>query len=266
MSDNENVHPNLYFISPSNNGKSEFSKQAEAHVNIFSPGPRFSTLSSRFSTCSIMDDGYVTASEPAMSVSPKRRKNSSYGQSDENSILSELTGVSRLHDEILQLGQQLMEKDEEIEELKKHNDSLQEHVHRVENERDMMKAELDMHNFIIGVQIQKINELEDHISTSRLEYHESITSKNKKMKQLTQKVEKEKVEHEKRANTMITQLNEQMGALQKMALTRIEALEKELMKERHKFQSLETENRELKLENDECKFCTVIVRSMFSDE
>lgn len=223
-------------------------------MQVCSPAPRFSTLSSRFSTCSMTDEGYVTASEPALSVSPKRRKNGSYGcNSDDNSVMSELTGVSRLHDEILQLGQQLMEREEEIDELKKKYESLLSHANIVENERDMMKAELDMHNFIIGVQIQKINELEDNISTSRLEYHESITSKNKKLKQLTTKLEKDKAEHEKRANSMIAQLNEQMTALQKMALTRIESLEKELMKERRKVQSLETENAELKIENDECK-------------
>ncbi len=249
MCENENVHPNLFFLSPPNRKTDK-----SAIVMSVSPAPRISILSSRMSNCSIMDEGYVTASESAMSVSPKRTRNR---KNIENDINNNLQGVSQLQDELLQLREQILHRDEEIEGLMKKYESLLAHADIVENERDMMKAELDMHNFIIGIQTQKINELENQVSSSRLEYHEAITSKNKKMKQLTQKLDKEKAEHEKRANSMIGQLNEQMVALQKMALTRIETLEKELMKERHKVQSLQTENEELKLENDDRKWFVI---------
>jgi hypothetical protein len=82
--------------------------------------------------------------------------------------------------------------------------------------------ELHAMMFLNSIQEQKINELEQIISKDRLEQNETSLSRGKKHKAEVKKLASERASYEERANQMISDMGEQMGLLQSMAMTRIE--------------------------------------------
>lgn len=77
-------------------------------------------------------------------------------------------------------------------------------------------------NFVIAVQNLKIRELEVSISNSRLQHNETLSEKHRKHKSELRRLNRERIEYEARAESMIAQMTEQMNALQTMAMARIE--------------------------------------------
>jgi chromosome segregation ATPase len=250
----ENLHPNLTSASPAT------TDSWGLKYDIVSPPNRLSTLSSRFSAYSMLDESYYTVGEASQSGSLRS------GQKDfAVSDVHGLSTLSKLQSELMTTSLQLQDREEKLQELQEQHQLLQAHSTSVQNQCDMLQSELESNHFFIELQGQKIAELDNFVSSTRLEYHENIASKNKKLRVLSKKLERDKEEHEKRANMMICQLNEQMTALQKMAMTRIESLEKELMKQRHRTQELESENKELREENDEREY-TIFLLCISTDQ
>jgi hypothetical protein len=112
-------------------------------------------------------------------------------------------------------------------ELRQVRISLQESEEReieLENYLTFTFDELKATSFMNSIHEQRICELEEIISQNRMEHNEELASRAKKQKHALKKVNEEKIEYEKRANFMVTQLNEQMSQLQKMAMQRIEVI------------------------------------------
>jgi len=109
-----------------------------------------------------------------------------------------------------------------------------------ENKHEVTK-ELHAMMFLNSIQEQKIIELEQMISKDRLEQNETSLSRGKKHKAEVKKLATERASYEERANQMISDMGEQMGLLQSMAMSRIEVLENDLMSERHRVEALSQE-------------------------
>jgi hypothetical protein len=90
-----------------------------------------------------------------------------------------------------------------------------------ENKHEITK-ELHAMMFLNSIQEQKIIELEQMISKDRLEQNETSLSRGKKHKAEVKKLATERASYEERANQMISDMGEQMGLLQSMAMSRIE--------------------------------------------
>ena len=158
----------------------------------------------------------------------------------------------------------------DIDALIHHNDDLEHRVEQAEHETSCFQQELHAMNFLngidiirlftsfsrplmhplthpfdtyslIGVQEQQIIELEDIISRERLELNENRSALIRKHKMEMKKMTIERTSYEERANQMVAQMQEQMTLLQQMAMGRIEALESELMSERHRAEALQQE-------------------------
>eukprot|EP01036_Dinobryon_divergens_P025197 gene25197-33723_t len=130
----------------------------------------------------------------------------------------------------------------------------------VEDRASMLLEELHVFKFLNSIQEQKINELEQTISTNRMEHNESMSSKTRKHKAIVKKLTFERSEHEARTNAMISQLNEQMSLLQKMAMERMEVLEKDLMMERHK-SAQKIESLERNISTDKLKYSRLMTEN-----
>lgn len=105
-----------------------------------------------------------------------------------------------------------------------------------QNRIQMAEEEINALYFENSIQQQRIKELEQSISSDRIDHNESSSNKARKHKAELKQLAKEKSEYEERANTMIQQMAEQMTTLQNMAMERIDGLETDLMHERHKYQ------------------------------
>ena len=158
----------------------------------------------------------------------------------------------------------------DIDALIHHNDDLESRVEQAEHQTSCYQEELHAMNFLngiplpfyslfisssnassnntpydsyllTGVQEQQIMELEDIISRERLELNENRSSLIRKHRMEMKKMTNERTSYEERANQMVAQMQEQMTLLQQMAMGRIEALESELMSERHRAEALQQE-------------------------
>ncbi|KAJ1419012.1 hypothetical protein B484DRAFT_400309 [Ochromonadaceae sp. CCMP2298] len=105
----------------------------------------------------------------------------------------------------------------------------------------MAVEEVNAASFVSSLQEQKIEELETNMSRDRMEFNEALSQKSRKHKSAVKKLNQERAEYEQRADQMIQQMQEQMGQLQVMAMTRIEVLERELMAQRHTNDKLQSE-------------------------
>lgn len=85
-----------------------------------------------------------------------------------------------------------------------------------------LRDEISAVCFFTQVQGQKIEEQESLLMTSKMDYQEEVSAKNRKYKTMIKKMQAEKASYENGANAIIKQLNEQMAELQKVALTRIQ--------------------------------------------
>lgn len=120
-----------------------------------------------------------------------------------------------LLEKYLELKQILKQQKTEIKALKNQNNEFS-------NRLMMSNEELSAYIFTNSIQEQRIDELENHLSTDKINHHESVNNKSRKYKQEIMKLKQEKLSYEESANTMINQMNEQMTKLQEMAMTRIE--------------------------------------------
>ena len=117
------------------------------------------------------------------------------------------------------------------------------------NKASMALEEIEALTFLNAIQEQKIIELDQSISKDRMEQNEAISSKARKHKAEIKKMNQDKIEYEERANQMMQQMSEQMAMLQTMAMSRIEDLEKDLLDERRKVESLENEVKSFKIKS-----------------
>lgn len=125
-------------------------------------------------------------------------------------------------------------------------DSLKCELGNAQNIAAMSNEEIQELRFVCSIQEQKIEQLENESSKNRIEQQETLTGRSKKYKSEISRLQKEKVEYEERANAMVHQMTDQMSKLQQMAMTRIEILEKEIIKERRMCEELQQENANLK--------------------
>lgn len=114
--------------------------------------------------------------------------------------------------------------------------SLQDEIALKNNELHQVKIELEKANaaraeavedansirFMSSLQEQRISELEQQQSRDRMERNEAISQKSRKHRAVVKKLNQDRAAYEERADQMIQQMNEQMGQLQKMAMSRIE--------------------------------------------
>lgn len=163
-----------------------------------------------------------------------------------------LTQITSLHDELALKNNELSQTKQEMEKIKAS------HLEAVE--------EANSNRFMCSVQEQRIVELEQQQSRDRMERNEALSQKSRKHRAVVKKLNQDRAAYEERADQMIQQMNEQMGQLQKMAMSRIEvksifpltlsqpkfyvflfvfqliqSLEKELMSQRHSNDQLQAE-------------------------
>jgi hypothetical protein len=78
--------------------------------------------------------------------------------------------------------------------------------------------------FFSSLQEQRIEELDQQVSSNRLERNEALSQKSRKHRAAVKKMNQDRAEYEARADSMIQQMTEQMALLQKMAMSRIEVV------------------------------------------
>jgi len=110
------------------------------------------------------------------------------------------------------------------------NHSLEEQKKDIEVRANAFYLEIERQSFLNSVLEQKINELSHQISMDRLNSNELLSSKRKKFREDLEKLTKEKIMYEERANAMCAQMTEQMALLQTTAMGRIEVYHFILMK------------------------------------
>lgn len=86
---------------------------------------------------------------------------------------------------------------------------------------EMYTEDIKVKEFYMAIQDQKIDQLDNEVSTLRMKYHDA-TGKLKKYKLSLKQLSKEKEEFESKSNLMVSQLNEQMIQLQTLAVERIQ--------------------------------------------
>lgn len=119
-------------------------------------------------------------------------------------------------------------------ELKSHQEKVQEYEARC----DLAREDVEAMAFANSINEQRIGELELLITKSRMNQNEHNNKRNRKYKEEYERLDKDKVEYEQRANAMISQLQTQMCSLQESAMSRIETLEKDLMETQRKNEDL----------------------------
>ena len=93
---------------------------------------------------------------------------------------------------------------------------------------------LQAQHFLNSVQAQELEQLQVRISRDRMDKNESDSERKEKHKAALRRVKDEKVTFEQRANAMMEQMQQQMNCIQVAAMARIDALEGELLEQKHK--------------------------------
>jgi chromosome segregation ATPase len=123
--------------------------------------------------------------------------------------------------EMDRLRQELADKEKLIQDQQITISSLQNERNLYFNREEMYTEDIKVKEFYIAIQDQKIAQLEEELSSQRLEKHEAV-SKIKRYKVSLKQLHKEREELESKSSNLITQLNEQMVQLQKLAIDRIQ--------------------------------------------
>jgi chromosome segregation ATPase len=124
--------------------------------------------------------------------------------------------------EVDRLRVELQDKDKLLIDAQTKLDEKNSEISHLKERESMCIEDLKVKDFYCGVQDLKIQELEERLSSQRLEYHESVASKQRKYKNLVKKAQQEKADYESQSNSMMKQLNEQMMQLQTFAMQRIQ--------------------------------------------
>jgi len=114
----------------------------------------------------------------------------------------------------------ILKREKIILEVKNH--SLEEQKKDIECRACAIYQEMERQTFLNSVLEQKNDELNYQISLDRLNNNENLVEKRKKFKEEIDKLNKEKLMYEERANAMCIQMTEQMTLLQSTAMKRIE--------------------------------------------
>jgi septal ring factor EnvC (AmiA/AmiB activator) len=126
--------------------------------------------------------------------------------------------------EMEKLKHDLLEKDKLILKQQEIISSMKEERVLFANREEMYCEDIGAKDFYISVQEQQIAQLEDSLSSHRIQQNESI-NKIKRYKVSLKQLSKDREEFEKKSNLLILQLNEQMTQLQKLAIDRIQVRE-----------------------------------------
>jgi hypothetical protein len=86
----------------------------------------------------------------------------------------------------------------------------------------MSQQEIECLNFANDILTQKCNEIEEQLTRERMRYHEKDNHRIDKYREEIKSLKAKNSEYERRANEMVTEMNQQMSQLQDMAMTRIE--------------------------------------------
>ncbi len=121
--------------------------------------------------------------------------------------------------------QELVEKEKIIRQQKDFIEQLIQEKKLVAERENMFTEDIQVKEFFISLQEQKISELEEESTSRRLQYLDTV-SKVKKYKANIKKLEYEKQSFENKSKNMMNQLNEQMAQLQSFALERIQVITK----------------------------------------
>lgn len=154
---------------------------------------------------------------PVVSDSLEERTSKRFNESD---AIPDVMIVLKDNDETIETGKLLCLNPSFSEIMIKDDGSCE--IQQIHNKYLIATEELHAMMFLNSIQEQKINELEQIISKDRLEQNETSLSRGKKHKAEVKKLASERASYEERANQMISDMGEQMGLLQSMAMTRIE--------------------------------------------
>jgi hypothetical protein len=152
-------------------------------------------------------DGYLTANDESTCshTPPQSPPPSSSGSSSSSSLTKTLT---KLQQENIKLKKQLQQSTE------------------IQNEAvaiaQMSQQEIECLNFANDVLIQRSNEIEEQLTRERMRYHEKDNHRVDKYREEIKSLKAKNSEYERRANEMVTEMNQQMSQLQDMAMSRIE--------------------------------------------
>jgi hypothetical protein len=122
---------------------------------------------------------------------------------------------------------------------------------------EMAIEEINSLTFYNSLQDQKILEMETNITQDRMEHNENNSNRSRKHKAEIKLLKAEREEYEQKANEMIQQMQEQMSLLQTMAMNRIEELEKDLLAERRKNETLLSESKDNIRLNSSIKYSAI---------
>jgi hypothetical protein len=216
----ENCNPNLVDTPKSVNRHSETKKIRKSLIPIFSPTP-----SERQPT------GVLTASGSRSSKSRRISKEITEVLASRASSSGRKSTTDRDPLGLREISQskEIAELKEKVAVLEAQNKSyettiggLQSTLTEQETLNAALRDEISAVCFFTQVQGQKIEEQESLLMTSKMDYQEEVSAKNRKYKTMIKKMQAEKASYENGANAIIKQLNEQMAELQKVALTRIQ--------------------------------------------
>lgn len=124
--------------------------------------------------------------------------------------------------EISNLKDLIYNKDIEINKLYKLLEESELKRNENENNHKMANEEINSCNFMSSLLDQKVEELEQQLSSERMNHNETMNQKSRKHKNVIKKMNQDRNDYETRADSMIQQMNEQMLQLQNMAMGRIE--------------------------------------------
>ena len=222
---------------------------------------------------STLDDGYITASEHApyddyydsdsrSSIGSNRPNNMSSPCIMNNNSRSSVStsraslgkklqtcspnAVATIHkaamqqarDEIDLLGEKVVQMEEKFRQAEIDRDLAINNEREQKIRLEMAIEEINSLTFYNSLQDQKILEMEHFITQDRMEQNENNSNRSRKHKAEIKILKAEREEYEQKANEMIQQMQEQMSLLQTMAMNRIEELEKDLLAERRKNETL----------------------------
>lgn len=119
-----------------------------------------------------------------------------------------LSQIAALQDELALKNNELHQTKQELEKAKTAHSEATE--------------EANSNRFMCSLQEQRIVELEQQQSRDRMDRNEALSQKSRKHRAVVKKLNQDRAAYEERADQMIQQMNEQMGQLQKMAMSRIE--------------------------------------------
>jgi hypothetical protein len=109
-------------------------------------------------------------------------------------------------------------------ELLRRNRDLEIQLREADDRAMCVQEELNAMMFLNDVQEQQLLELDQTMTSERLNMHESLSSRTRKHKAEVRKLTAEHTNYENQANQMMAQMTEQMEMLQKVAMSRIETL------------------------------------------